>query len=171
MSIAAHKPASPAPAGPTLTPEQVWRELGKASFAVVSYVTPARKPRSSGVLCAAVDQRLYLVVAPDSWKARHIATGDEVAVTVPIRRGSVLSLIAPIPPATVSFHGTATVHPAGSVDRESVPKKLAKLLPKDASTGCLIELVPTGRFLTYGIGVSLLGMATPAKARAHVPVS
>jgi hypothetical protein len=170
MSIAAHKPASPAPAGPTLTPEQVWRELGKASFAVVSYVTPARKPRSSGVLCAAVDQRLYLVVAPDSWKARHIATGDEVAVTVPIRRGGVLTLIAPIPPATVSFHAAATVHPAGSVDRASVPKKLAKLLPKDASTGCLIELVPTGRFLTYGIGVSLLGMATPAKARAHVPV-
>jgi hypothetical protein len=57
------------------------------------------------------------------------------------------------------------------VDRESVPKKLAKLLPKDASTGCLIELAPTGWFLTYGIGVSLLGMATPTKARAHVPVS
>jgi Pyridoxamine 5'-phosphate oxidase len=171
MPIAANKPARPAPAGPTLTPDRVWQELENSSFAVVSYVTPAGKPRSSGVLCAAVDHRLYLVVAPDSWKARHIATGDEIAVTVPIRRGSVLTLIAPIPPATVSFHAAATVHPAGSVDRESVPKKLAKLLPKDAWTGCLIELAPTGSFLTYGIGVSLLGMATPAKARAHVPVS
>jgi hypothetical protein len=171
MSIAADKPASPASAGPTLTPDRVWQELEKSSFAVVSYVTPGGKPRSSGVLCAAVDHRLYVVVAPDSWKARHIATGDEVAVTVSIRRGGVLTLVAPIPPATVSFHAAATMHPAGSVDRESVPKKLAKLLPKDASTGCLIELAPTGWFLTYGIGVSLLGMATPTKARAHVPVS
>ena len=169
--MSADKPASPAPAGPTLIPDRVWRELDKASFAVVSYVTPGGKPRSSGVMCAAVDHRLYVVVGPDSWKARQIATGDEVAVTVPIRRGGVLTLIAPIPPATVSFHAAATVHPAGSVERESVPKKLAKLLPEDASTGCLIELAPIGRFLTYGIGVSLVGMATPARARAHVPVS
>lgn len=169
--MSADKPASPAPAGPTLMPDRVWRELEKASFAVVSYVTPGGKPRSSGVMCAAVDHRLYVVVGPDSWKARQIATGDEVAVTVPIRRGGMLTLIAPIPPATVSFHAAATVHPAGSVERESVPKKLAKLLPEDASTGCLIELAPIGRFLTYGIGVSLVGMATPARARAHVPVS
>ena len=171
MSIAADKPTGPAPAGPTVTPDRVWWALEKSSFAVVSYVTPGGKPRSSGVLCAAVNHRLYVVVAPDSWKARHITTGDEVAVTVPIRRGGLLTLVAPIPPATVSFHAAATVHPAGSVHRKSVPKKLARLLPKDASTGCLIELAPTGRFLTYGIRVSLLAMATPAKARGHVPVS
>jgi Pyridoxamine 5'-phosphate oxidase len=170
MSINPHT-VRPAVAGPALTPDRVWQALEKSSFAVISYVTPNGTPRSSGVLSAAVDHRLYVVVAPDSWKARHIATGDEVAVTVPIRRGGLLTLIAPIPPATVSFHATATVHPAGSVARESVPKKLAKLLPTDASTGSLIELAPTGRFITYGIGVSLLDMATPAKARAHVPVS
>jgi hypothetical protein len=158
-------------AGPRVTPQRVWKALESSSFAVVGYVTPRGKPRSSGVLYAAVDHRLYIVVAPDGWKGRHIATGDEVAVTVPIRRGNVLALVAPIPPATVSFHATATVHPAGSVDRQSVPKKVARLLPKDASTGCLIELAPTGRFVTYGIGVSLIGMATPAKARGHVPVS
>jgi Pyridoxamine 5'-phosphate oxidase len=169
MSIAAGKATGAV--GPRLTPERVWRELEKASFAVVSYVTPGGMPRSSGVLYAAVDHRLYVVVAPDSWKARHIATGDEVAVTVPIRRGSVLTLITPIPPATVSFHATATVHQAGSVDRQSVPNKLARLLPKDASTGCLIGLAPTGRFTTYGIGVSLLAMASPVKARGHVRVS
>jgi len=97
------KSASPAHAGPTLTPDRVWKELERS-------------------------------------------------------------------PATVSLQAAATVHPAGSVDRKSVPKKLAKLLPKNASTGCLIELAPTGRFTTYGIGVSLLAMATPAKARAHAPV-
>ena len=35
-----------------LTSEQVWRALTRASFAVVSYVTPTGEPRSSGVVYA-----------------------------------------------------------------------------------------------------------------------
>ena len=158
--------------GSVLTTEHVWNEIGKASFAILSYVTPAGKPRSSGVMCAAVGHRLYVVTAADSWKTRQISTGDEVAVTVPIRRGGLLSLVAPIPPATVSFHATATVHPADSVSIEKVPKKLASQLPTERrSAGCLLELAPEGNFLTYGLGVSLRDMAKPAAALAHVPVS
>jgi len=111
---------------PRLTAERVWNELEKATFAVVSHVTPAGKPRASGVMCTAVDRRLYVVTAPDSWKARQIADGDEVAVTVPIRRGGLLSPVAPIPPATISFHATAMVHPAGSVSVESVSRSLPR---------------------------------------------
>ena len=163
-------------AGPALasrlTAGRVWKELEKASFAVISYVTPAGKPRASGVGFAAVGHRLYVVTDPGSWKARHISDGDEVAVTVPVRRGGVLSLVAPIPPATVSFHARATVHPTGTVSIESVSKKLAAQLPKERrGTGCLLELVPEGNFLTYGLGVSLQDMAKPAAALAHVPVS
>lgn len=83
-----------------------------------------------------------------------------------------LSLVAPIPPATVSFHAKATVHPADSLRIEKVPKKLASQLPKERrAAGCLLELVPEGNFLTYGLGVSLQDMAKPATALAHVPVS
>ena len=117
--------------GAALTTERVWNELEKISFAVISYVTPAGKPRSSGVLCAAARRRLYLVTAADSWKARQISDGDEVAVTVPVRRGGLLSLISPIPPATVSFHATARVHPAGPVSIEQAPKKLVSQLPRE----------------------------------------
>ena len=46
-----------------LTSEQVWRALTRASFAVVSYVTPAGEPRSSGVVYAADGHRLYVAVA------------------------------------------------------------------------------------------------------------
>lgn len=112
-------------------------------------------------------RRLYVVTAPDSWKARQICDGDEVAVTVPIRRGGLLSLIAPIPPATVSFHATATVHHAESV---RVPKKLVSHLPKDRRRShCVLELVPDGSFLTNGLGVSLQEMGKPHAALAHVP--
>jgi hypothetical protein len=72
---------------PRLSSAQIWRQLERSSFAVVSHTTPAGEPRSSGVVYAAAGQRLYVVVASDSWKARHIAADGRVAVTVPVRRG------------------------------------------------------------------------------------
>ena len=154
-----------------LTSEQVWRALTRASFAVVSYVTPAGEPRSSGVVYAANGGRLYVAVASDSWKARHIAASGRVAVTVPVRRGGLLSLIFPIPPATVSFHGTAVVGPAGPVADRAVPEQLASLLPPERqATSCILEIRPEGQFMVYGLGVSLARMRNPAAARARVPV-
>ena len=100
------------PVGLTLSTEEVWKAITKASFAIVSYTTPARDPRSSGVMYKAIGRRLFVAVAQDSWKAKHIPASDRVAVTVPVRRGGLLSLVAPIPPATISFHATARVHTA-----------------------------------------------------------
>ena len=150
--------------------DRVWKELDKASFAIVAYVTPADEPRSSGVVYAVDDRHLYLAIAPDGWKARHISDGQPISVTVPVRRGGLLSLLLPIPPATISFQTRAVVHPAGSIDIASRSKKLASLLPSDRRAATLIELVPEGSFLTYGIGVSLKAMMDPATALAHVPI-
>src|ERR1051326_4108884 len=145
--------------------EQVWREVEKASFAVVGYVTPAGEARSSGVVYKAVGKRLYFAVAPDSWKARHIAASKRVSVTVPVHRGGVLALVAPIPPATISFHAEGIVHPAGSVKIDSLSKELESLLPAERrDAAVLIELIPEGRFRTYGVGVSLTDMRKPELA-------
>lgn len=153
------------------TSDQAWLAVTKASFAVLSHVTPAGEPRSSGVVYAAVGRRLYLAVAPDSWKARQIEDGRDVSVTVPVRRGGLLALLFSIPPATVSFSARAIVHRAGSFDVGALPA-LARLLPEDRrSSACIVELVPEGRFLTYGIGVSLKEMSDPAVACGHVPVT
>ncbi len=154
-----------------LTSEQVWRALTRASFAVVSYVTPSGEPRSSGVVYAADGHRLYVAVAAGSWKARHIPASGRVAVTVPVRRGGPLSLLFPIPPATISFHGTAIVHPAGPVAGSAVPERLASLLPPERrASSCILEIVPEGRFMVYGLGVPLARMRSPAAAQARVPV-
>src|SRR5436190_4940128 len=110
--------------GARLSAAQVWRQLGRSSFAVISYTTPAGEPRSSGVVYACAKGRLYVVVAADGWKARHVTTGAPVAVTVPVRRGGILALLAPIPPATISFHGIATVGPGGTAFSGSVPTAL-----------------------------------------------
>ena len=80
-------------------------------------------------------------------------------MTVPVRRGGLLSLVLPIPPATASFHARAIVHPAGAIDGDGLPAGLASLLPAERrATGCVIELIPEGAFVTYGLGVSLVGL-------------
>jgi Pyridoxamine 5'-phosphate oxidase len=158
------------PTAARLTTEQVWHQIAKASFAVLGYVTPTREPRSSGVVYKTVGRRLYMAVAPDSWKARHIAASRRVAVTVPVRRGGILSLVAPIPPATVSFHATAIVHPAGSAQVRSLVQELGSLIPAERrASACLIEIVPEGAFVTYGLGVPLSKLRDPVAARARVP--
>jgi hypothetical protein len=156
---------------PLVKCEQVWRELERASFAVIGYITPDGEPRSSGVVYGVDGRHLYVAVAPDGWKARHITNGHEVSVTVPVRRGGILSLLMPIPPATVSFHARATVHPPGTVNAGDVSKKLASLIPDGPQTATILELAPEGEFLLYGVGVPLLQMKNPIAARARVAVA
>jgi len=160
------------PVAARLTTEQVWHKVAEGSFAVLSHITPAGEPRSSGVVYKTIGRRLYIVTAPDSWKARHVAASGRVAVTVPVRRGGLLSLVAPIPPATISFHGTAIVHAADSPEVRSVLEELASLLPAERRASArVIEVVPEGTFVTYGVGVALTQMRDPAAARARVPVT
>jgi hypothetical protein len=161
-----------AEAQPRLSSEQVWRLIAKASFAILSHVTPTGEPRSSGIVYRTLGRRLYVAVAPDSWKARHVAVNGRVSVTVPVRRGGVLTLLMPIPPATVSFHGNAIVHQAGSPEVAPLLEGLGSLLPAERrASAAIIEVVPDGAFVTYGIGVSLSEMRDPAAARARVPVT
>lgn len=155
-----------------LTNEQVWHALAKASFAVLSYVTPSGQPRSSGVVYKMLNRRLFVAVEPSGWKAKHVAACGRVAVTVTVRRGGLLSLVAPIPPATVSFHATAIVHDPGSPEARPLLEQLGALLPAERrDSASLIEIVPEETFVTYGIGIPLMKMRDPAAARARVPVS
>lgn len=152
--------------------EDVWRAVTRASFLVLNYTTPSGAPRSCGVIYKTVGERLYVVTDPGSWKARHIAASGRVAVTVPVRRGGLLSLVVPIPPAAISFHATATVHPADSPGMRPVLQQLSSLLPEEQrASAAIIEIVPEGMFVTYGIGVSLTQMRDPAAAQARVPVT
>jgi hypothetical protein len=155
-----------------LTSEHVWQAVARSSFAVLSHVTPAGEPRSSGVVYKAIHRRLIVAVAPDSWKAQHVAADGRVAVTVTVRRGGIMSLVVPIPPATISFHGTAVVHPAGSPQARFLLDEIGTLIPAARrASACVIEIIPAGAFRTYGLGISLRAMLNPATAQARVPVT
>jgi hypothetical protein len=151
-----------------LTGRRVWTELEHRSFAVLSHVTPAGEPRSTGVVYTIDGHRMFVIVGRDSWKARHIAADPHVSVTVPIRRGGLLSLVVPIPPATVSFAGTALVR-TGEILSE-LPELAAATPPERRADCAVLEIRPTGHYLTYGVGVPLLRMRDPRRSRARVPV-
>lgn len=154
-----------------VTTERVWRELTKASFAYIGCVTPRGEPRTSGVGYKARDGRLYLATAPGSWKAKHIAANGRVSMTVPVRRGGLLSLVVPIPPATITFHGSATVYPFGSTKARALIEELGSLVPPARrASASIIEVIPEGTFLTYGVGVSLKKMLDPNAAGGRVAV-
>jgi hypothetical protein len=116
---------------------------------------------------------LYVAVAPTSWKALHIPATGQVAVTVPIRRGGLLSLLFRIPPATISFHARAVVHPAGRPNTDdSLSPVLARLLPAERRADYrIVEIFPEDQFVTYGIGVPLLKLRNPAASRSRIPVA
>ena len=102
----------------------------------------------------------------------QITDGTTVSLTVPVRRGGLLSLFLPIPPATISFRARASVPPDASRDWSSLPRPLKALVPQSLEAAAtLLELVPEGRFVTYGIGVSLNRMRDPVASRALVPVA
>lgn len=163
------KAVSTAPA--RLTTDDVWRAIQKRSFAVVGYATPHGDPRCSGVMYRTVDRRLYIAVDPNGWKARHIAASGRVSVTVPVHRAGPLALVAPIPPATISFHGEAIVHPAGATETIGLLERLGSLLPRERRrSATVVEIVPEDAFVTYGIGVPLRAMRDTVRARARVPV-
>ena len=85
-----------------------------------------------------------------------------------VRRGGVLSLVFPIPPATVSFHGKRGVR-GGSPEARSRSPQLGAMLPDERrDSACLIEIAPDGDFLTYGVDMPLRKMRDPAIARARV---
>lgn len=59
---------------------------------------------------------------------------------------------------------------------EVAPEILRKLYrgvvkdPTALAASCVIEVVPQGEFLTYGVGIPLLEMRFPAKARGRTAV-
>jgi nitroimidazol reductase NimA-like FMN-containing flavoprotein (pyridoxamine 5'-phosphate oxidase superfamily) len=157
----------------TTTTALVWTEINRRFFAVLSYVTPRAEARSAGVVYVVRDGRFYIRADTDSWKARHIRLNPSVALNVTIPKRVPFMPWIRIPEATIAFRGTARVIDGDAAQADLV-QALARATSHDAETLsgiCFIEVTPAGHFATYGVGVSLLDMRKPVKARARVAVA
>lgn len=156
-----------------LSSERVWKELRQELFAVLGMVTDKGEARTVGVVYTVHDQRLYIVSGKDTWKVRHISQNPHVSLTVPVAKRIPLLFWIKIPAATITFSGLASVCDAESVSPEVLHSLLRglELDTQTLKTMCVIEVQPVGDFITYGVGVPLMTMRHPEKARGRAPVA
>ncbi len=156
-----------------LTSEQVWSELNKEIFAVLGMATSKGEARTVGVVYIVHDRKLYISTGKDAWKARHVRGNPHVSITVPIAKRIPIMPWIKIPQATITFSGEGTVHDAKSVSQDILHALLRGRETDSAmlETIRVIEIVPVGEFITYGVGIPLVQMRDPQKARGRVPVA
>ncbi len=155
-----------------VTSGEVWRALGRESFAVLAWSSPRGQPRSAGIVYAVKDRRLYIATRLSSFKVRGVERHPHVSLTVTVAKRIPFLPWIKIPPATITFQGVARVLPADAVDPTVRRRLLGGLEPTEQDLADLgfIEVTPAGEFMTYGIGVSLMTMRHPEAARGRAPV-
>lgn len=156
-----------------VTPDQVWREIDRHLFAVLGMVTLKGEARTVGIVYIVADHKLYIATQKAAWKVKHIACNPHVSLTITIAKRIPMMPWVEIPAATISFAGLARVLEHHEVAPE-VLRKLYRGVVKDPTAladTCVIEVVPQGEFLTYGIGIPLMDMRFPEKARGRAAVT
>ena len=155
-----------------ITTDQVWEIVAKKLFAVLGMVTARGEARTVGIVYIEHDRKLYVGTRQSSWKARHVRQNPHVSLTIPIAKRIPLLPWFKIPAATITCAGTAMVLDPAEVDPEVCERLFRSMAedPAQLAQLCILELIPQGDFLTYGVGVSLLQMREPAQAQARVPV-
>jgi hypothetical protein len=155
------------------TCEQVWREIENELFAVLGMVTARNEARTVGVVYVVRDRRLYIATGCDTWKVKHISQNPHVSVTIPIHKAVPFMPWLKIPAATITFSGIARI-----LDPDDAPPDVIEAIFMGmAESGeliaesCLIEVTPVKDFVTYGVGVPLMKMRNPEKARGRTPVA
>ena len=155
-----------------VTTDIVWGEVEKRLFAVLSYANPKGQARSAGIVYVVKDRVLYVGTEKSSWKAKHIRLNPNVALNVTIAKRIPFIPWVKIPDATIAFNGTARVLPASETDPKIIKSLLHGMVddPELIADTCVLVIQPTGHFVTYGVGVPLMDMRDPKKARGRTPV-
>jgi len=152
-----------------LTSQQVWENVEKNNFAVLGMVTAKCEPRTVGVVYIVDDHKLYIGAGRTQWKTKHIERNPHVSVTVAIPKQVPLMPWIKIPAATITFSGTAKILEKEDLDAELLERLYRHEEGRDG--WCAIEVTPAKDFITYGVGVSLLTMRSPAESRSRAPVA
>jgi hypothetical protein len=154
-----------------LSADQVWEAVEKELFAVLGMVNATGEARTVGIVYIVRDRKLYIASESDTWKVRHVAANPHVSLTIPIAKRIPLMPWIKIPQATISFSGMARVIPAAETPADIVRAIFRDArLPELMAASSVIEVTPQKEFVTYGIGIPLMQMRYPEKARGRAPV-
>jgi hypothetical protein len=154
-----------------ITSTEVWKAIAGVNFMIIGMVSVKGEARTAGVMHVVDEGRLWFTTNEREWKARHIAVNPDVSVTVPIPKRIPFVPWVKVPAATITFTGVAETIPAEQLPADARHALLHGLEVSDGGErGALIAIGvrPTGDFVTYGIGVSILGMRDTESARGRV---
>ena len=156
-----------------LTSEQVWQEIEKELFAVLGMVTAQGESRTVGIVYIVRDRKLYIATGKGTWKARHVLNNPNVSITIPIAKRIPVMPWIKIPAATITFSGKAKLLDVTEVSQDLLRGIFRDVAddPEMMDDSCIIEVTPEKNFVTYGIGIPLMQMRFPEKARGRAPVS
>lgn len=148
----------------------VLEEMANQSFLVLATTSAEGRPHAAGVVYALVDGTFYLNTHGMSVKARNIRENPNVAINIAITKYPVG------PPLTVQFQATAELLPTEDPEIQHL-LAAGKLTPitshgeLENPGGCFVRVTPHGRYVSYGIGISLEElMADPLNAIRAVAV-
>ncbi|MFX1242982.1 MAG: pyridoxamine 5'-phosphate oxidase family protein [Promethearchaeota archaeon] len=123
-------------------------------------------PHSSVVLYQSDGYVIYCMTGKDTLKARNIRSNNKVSVTLPFRK-NFLHKIIPAPPAELHFTAKAEIKSFDNEEARTIFSKYLKYQENVDSQeeNVWIKITPFKRISTYGVGIPLLKMRNPEKAR------
>lgn len=148
--------------------DQVWREIEKNTFGVLGMVTPQSQSRTVGIVYVVDNRKLFIGAQTTAWKTKHIVQNPNVSMTIPIARNVPLMPWIKVPATTITFAGIARI-----LSQEEVSTELLQRLyrhEEGRADWCAIEVSPQKDFITYGLGISVLQMRFPERARGRAEV-
>jgi nitroimidazol reductase NimA-like FMN-containing flavoprotein (pyridoxamine 5'-phosphate oxidase superfamily) len=149
--------------------QEVRKILRKNMWCVLSTVGDKDQPHSSVIAYQSDGYALYFMTGPDALKTRDINKNEKVAITIPFRKGFFHKLI-PAPPAELHFQARAV---SVSKDDETARQILARFIKISEKAdveedSVWYKLIPSNIISTFGVGIRLLSMRNPEKARNMV---
>jgi nitroimidazol reductase NimA-like FMN-containing flavoprotein (pyridoxamine 5'-phosphate oxidase superfamily) len=143
--------------------------LKKKNWLVLSTVDNKNVPHSSVVVYQSDGYVIYCITGKNTLKVRNIRAHNKVSITIPFRK-NFLHKIVPAPPAELYFTAEAEIKP---FDDEEARKIFSKYLKyhenvENKEESIWIKIIPSKRISTYGVGIKLLKMRNPEKARNFV---
>ncbi|MFW9897397.1 MAG: pyridoxamine 5'-phosphate oxidase family protein [Candidatus Thorarchaeota archaeon] len=152
--------------------KEVRKIIKKSMWLVLSTADKETQPHSSVVMYQSDGYDIYFETGENSLKVRNIRENNKVSVAIPFRKNFFHKII-PAPPAELHFKAEAEFV---SKEDEKARKIMEKVLKFDEKAGVSeesvwIKIVPSNIISTYGVGIKLLDMRKPEKARNLVKLN
>lgn len=149
--------------------EEVKEIIEKNFWCVLSTANSKGNPQSSVIMYESDGNALYFTTGKPTLKARNMGNNENVSITIPFWKNTFHKFI-PAPPAELHFKGKVEFlernHP-------EVQENMKRILKFEQQAGVSVDtlyvkITPVKKIATFGVGIRLLQMRKPNKARNMV---